>query len=100
MFLLKYRGNILPGESSITLAQKRENLRGKKKCRAANKLSMKRESRQRKQLARAQQKKLSAWETNFLCYVISKAKEPLEFKEKRSWAAKVTFLTGTLIFIA
>lgn len=103
MFLLKYRGNILPGESSISLAQKRENLRGKKKkkrCRAANKLSLKRESRQREQLARAQQKKFSAWETSFLCYIISKAKEPLEFKERRSWTAKVTFLTGTLIFIA
>lgn len=30
MFLLKYRGNILPGEPSKRLAQKRENLRGKK----------------------------------------------------------------------
>lgn len=63
-------------------------------------MSMKRESRQREQLARAQQKKLSAWETSFLCYIISKAKKPLEFKERRSWTAKVTFLTGILIFIA
>lgn len=61
---------------------------------------MKRESRQREQLARAQQKKLSAWETSFLCYVISTAKKPLEFKERRSWTAKVTYLTGILIFIA
>lgn len=99
---LKYRGNILPAKSSIRIAQERENLGGKKKsrCRAANKLSMKRESRQREQLARAQQKKLSAWETSFLCYIISKAKKPLEFKERRSWTAKVTSLTGILIFIA
>lgn len=61
---------------------------------------MKRESRQREQLARAQQKKLSAWETSFLCYVISTAKKPLEFKERRSWTAKVTYLMGILIFIA
>lgn len=102
MFLLKYRVNILPGESSMRLAQKKENLRGKKnnRCRAANKLSMKGESRQGEQLAGAQQKKLCAWETSFVCYIISKAKEPIEFKERRSWTAKVTFLTGTLIFIA
>lgn len=31
MFLLKYRGNIWAGESSIRLSQKRKNLRGKKK---------------------------------------------------------------------
>lgn len=100
MFLLKYGGNILPGEPGTQLAQKGENLRGKKnRCRAANKLPMKRENRQREQLARAQQRKLSAWETFFLCYIISKAKEPLKFKEGRNWKAKVTLLTGNLIFI-
>jgi len=61
---------------------------------------MKREIRQREQLARAQKKKLSTWETSFLCYFISKAKETWEFKERKGWTAKVTFLTGTLIFIA
>lgn len=57
-------------------------------------------SSQREQLARAQQKKLGASTTSFLCYIISKAKELLAFKERRSWKAKVTFLTGTLLFVA
>lgn len=42
---------------------------------------------------------LSAWETILLCYIILKAKVPLEFKEGRSRTAKVTFVAGNLIFI-
>lgn len=60
---------------------------------------MKRENRQREQLAGTQQRRLSAWETVLLCYIILKAKEPLEFKEGRSRTAKVTFVAGNLIFI-
>lgn len=59
---------------------------------------MKRENRQREQLAGAQQRRLSAWENILLCYIILKAKEPLEFKG-RSRTAKVTFVAGNLIFI-
>lgn len=61
MFLLKYGGKYTARWARYTACPERGKFkREKNRCRAANKLPMKRESRQREQLAGAQQRKLSA----------------------------------------